>query len=208
MSGPHKTAADYNRETQQLLNNMDILHRQYLEREARDNAWRSSTPTAPTTYTSYVPDNWRDRRAEKAQERKDSIKEARLLRKRNEELKEENASMHKEIQDLQDLRHEVKELKQGLESFEQSNDVYKEGYHSARKSCHKFALSVFKMGLSSRSTSNDYLESCCYILNNPKTYNDDVVQLAAKERQRIINVRDNSEPPKRKRRPIGQLPTE
>ena len=113
--------------------------------------------------------------------------------------------MHKE---LQDLRHEVQELKQGLKIFEQSNDVYKEGYLSARDSCHKFALSVFKMGLSSQSSSNDYLESCCYILNNPKTYNDDVVQLAAKERQRIIDVRDNPEPPKRKRRPIGQLPTE
>ena len=166
MSGPYKTAADYARETQRHLNNMDILHRQYLDREARDNAWRSSTPTTPSTYTSYEGNNWRDRRAEKAQERKDSIKEARLLRARNDELKEENAAMHKE---LQDLRHEAQELKQGLKICEESADVYKQCFDTTLNSCHKFALSVFKMGLSSQSTSNDYLESCCYILKNPKT---------------------------------------
>ena len=77
MSGPYKTAADYNREIQRNLNNMTILHNQYVAREARDNAWRSSTPTTPTSYTSYDPENWRDRRADLAQERKDSIKEAR-----------------------------------------------------------------------------------------------------------------------------------
>ena len=205
MSGPYKTAADWNREIQRNLNNMTILHNQYVEREARDNAWRSSTPTTPSTYTSYVPDNWRDRRAEKAQERKDSIKEARLLRNRNDELKEENGAMHKE---LQDLRHEVKELKQGLKIYEQSADVYKQGFNTALNRCHEFALSVFKMGLSSQSTSDDYLKSCDYILNNPKTYHEEVVRFAAKEQQRIIDVRDNPEPPKRKRRPIGQLPTE
>ena len=207
MSGPYKTAADYARETQRHLNNMTILHNQYLEREARDNAWRSSTPTTPTSYTSYVPDNWRDRRIEvhTSDERKDAIKANRLYEKRNAELKEENGAMHKE---LQDLRHEVQELKQGLKIYEQSADVYKQGFNTALNRCHEFALSVFKMGLSSQSTSDDYLTSCCYILNNPKTYRDDVVQLAAKEQQRIIDVRDNPEPPKRKRRPISKLSTE
>ena len=113
--------------------------------------------------------------------------------------------MHKE---LQDLRHDVKELKQALKIYEQSADVYKQGFDTALNRCHEFALSVFKMGLSSQSTSDDYLKSCVYILNNPKTYRDDVVQLAAKEQQRIIDVRDNPEPPKRKRRPISKLSTE
>lgn len=209
MSGPYKTAADWNRETQQHLNNMDILHRQYLDREARDNAWRSSTPTAPT-YTSYEGNNWHDRRAVTAQERKDSIKEARHYRLRNEELKKENEAMHKE---LQDLRHEVNELKNGLEIFEQSNDVYKAA--SSKKSHIITDLCGQVSDLEDENTRlnekfSEQVEEIAALkaqLQAKKVFEDIQVereQRKLKEKEILQFLKLKAAPaPQRKRRPIG-----